>query len=90
MICQNCLDAASGIAPEIPVCSVCGNGPVSVYNDARPTKEQSVVKHKKPGAKAGHWDYWCTGSKKPPRWQTAHDFCNGCPCQHRPSGAWKG
>lgn len=91
-ICRPCAEAADGtdgVGP-IPVCSECGQGPVSVYNDARPLEEQSVVKHRKPGKRVGDADYWCPGSTKPPRIQTDHDFCNGCPCAHKPKGSWKG
>ena len=88
-ICEHCLLAASGEDwGPVPVCSECDNGPISVYNSKRPIETQSVVKHKKPGAKAGDFDYWCPGSKRPPRLQTGHDFCDGCPCQHRPPGSW--
>lgn len=86
MICKRCLDAASGADfGPIPVCSVCGQGPMYVYSDAKPLAEQSVVKHKRevPSGKV-----WCEGSKRPPRLSTGHDFCNGCPCQHRPPGSW--
>lgn len=88
-ICQRCWDAANGSDQgSILVCSSCGQGPVSVYNTSKPLDRQSVVKHKTPGAKAGDFDYWCLGSKWPPRVQTGHDFCDGCPCQHRPKGSW--
>lgn len=90
-ICERCALAASGedFGP-VPVCSVCEQGPVSVYNSAKPIEQQSVVKHKFPGKIVGDFDYWCLGSTQPPKEQTGHDFCNGCPCQHRPPGAWKG
>lgn len=84
MICDRCREAADGrdLGP-VPVCSVCGQGPIAVYNNARTFQTQSVVRHK-------FGLVWCEGSKKPPRLSTGHDFCNGCPCQHRPRGSWKG
>lgn len=90
-VCEPCKDAADAVDfGPILVCSVCGQGPVSVYNTARPLAEQSVVKHKSPGKRAGQQGYWCEGSKQPPREQSGHDFCRGCACQHRPPGSWKG
>lgn len=86
-ICRPCAEAADGVdLGPIPVCQECGQGPVYVYNDARPLYEQSVVKHKSPGAPVGDPDYWCVGSTRPPRLSTGHDFCNGCPCHHYPPG----
>lgn len=91
MICSRCAEVADGVDPgPVAVCSECGIGPVYVYNDAKPVERQSVRKHARPGAKAGDFDYWCRGSKRPPHLQTGHDFCNGCTCQHREPGSWKG
>lgn len=86
MICDRCRDAADGVDfGPVPVCSTCGRGPIAVYNDAKPVDEQSVVVHKSP-----NFGIRCQGSKRPPRLSTGHDFCNGCSCQHRPRGSWKG
>jgi hypothetical protein len=91
VICDRCRDAADGVDfGPVPVCSHCGQGPVCVYNDSKPVEKQSVVKHKTPGVEPGDSRYWCPGSKQPPRLSTGHDFCNGCACQHRPPGSWKG
>lgn len=82
-ICNRCREAAEGLDfGPVDVCSVCGQGPISLYDNGK------VRKHKKPGSKPGQSDYWCRGSKRPPRESTGHDFCDGCPCQHRPKGSW--
>ncbi len=84
MICTRCAEAADGVDfGPVPVCSGCGQGPISVYNDARPVEEQSVVVHQKDG-------WRCPGSKRPPRLSTGHDFCKGCDCQHAPKGSYRG
>jgi hypothetical protein len=85
VICKPCADAADGVDfGPIPVCSICDNGPVYVYNDARPVEEQSVVRHQREVAGV---KIWCEGSKRPPRLSTGHDFCNGCDCAHKPVGS---
>lgn len=84
-VCEPCRDAADGLDPgPIPVCSHCGQGPVRLYRTDVPLVEQSVVRH------MWHDREWCPGSKKPPRMATSHDHCDGCPCQHKPRGSWKG
>jgi hypothetical protein len=85
VICKPCADAADGVDfGPIPVCSICDNGPVYVYNDARPVEEQSVVRHQREVAGV---KIWCEGSKRPPRLSTGHDFCTGCDCAHKPVGS---
>lgn len=81
-VCQPCREAADGTHPETLVCSVCGS-PRAVYNSDRPLGEQSVVVHK------NGWER-CPGSTEPPKVRTGHDKCNGCPCQHRERGSWRG
>lgn len=81
-VCGPCKGAADGTRPARIVCSVC-KSPRRVYNDARPTGEQSVVVHK-----VG-WER-CLGSTEPPLILTGHDDCKGCPCQHKPKGSWNG
>lgn len=87
-ICDRCRDAAAGYDfGPVPCCSICGIGPVTLYRSDVPLAEQKVVRHKREVAGV---KIWCEGSSRPPEMQTGHDFCNGCPCQHREPGSWKG
>lgn len=82
MICSRCAEAADGVDfGPVEVCSICGQGPVAVYNYEKPVDQRSVVRHKREVAGV---KIWCEGSRRPPRLQTSHDFCNGCDCQHKP------
>lgn len=86
MICEPCASAADGadLGPADPVCSACGLLPVALYGNGtvrfhkfRPPTSVTKVK--------------CPGTGEPPRLlRTGHDFCNGCSCQHKPPGSWKG
>lgn len=93
MICTKCAEAADGVDfGPVRVCSVCGQGPIAVYNDAKPLDRQSAVRHKAPDPQDPNSGYqvWCPGSKLPPQYQSGHDFCKGCDCQHKPPGSHRG
>ncbi len=85
-ICKSCADGADGKIHEVAYCSVCDRRGIAVYNDHVPLDEQQVYVHKFPNTRIR-----CQGSRRPPVMKSVgHDRCNGCPCQHKPSGAWKG
>lgn len=79
-ICRPCRQAAQGKG-DLLACSVCGKRGVSVYRTDVPLAEQSVFFHKAAG-------FRCDGSGRPPVVSTFHDYCDGCPCQHKPRGSW--
>lgn len=84
-ICKHCADAAEGKTVELAYCSVCDKRNVSVYATEVPVDEQRVYVHKFPNTRIR-----CQGSRKPPVYKrVGHEWCDGCPCQHKPSGAWK-
>jgi hypothetical protein len=82
-VCQSCRSAADGTDLRIAKCSHCDRAPMAVYNDAVPEGEQKVYRHNHDGT-------MCPGSFLPPAFTSGHDYCNGCPCQHRPKGSWNG
>jgi hypothetical protein len=83
-ICEHCRNAAEGKTAQVAFCSVCDRGRVGIYDTSVPLPEQRVYVHKFPNTQVR-----CQGSRKPPVMKgVGHARCNGCPCQHRPSGAW--
>lgn len=85
-ICIHCRKAAAGTGPIVRHCLICGAPGVGVYTDAVPLNEQRVVRHKR--EITGGSKIWCEGSLAPPVLKDGHDYCDGCPCQHRPKGSW--
>lgn len=83
MICEPCVEAAEGRGPRHPYCSNCGRR-ARLYRDDVPEAEQSVYVHKHTNTRIR-----CQGSRKPPVYlHVGHEWCDGCSCQHRPSGSW--
>lgn len=88
-ICEPCRRAASDTPEQAGelFCSWCGRGEVSVYRTDVPLAEQKVFFHKiRP--RASVTKVRCPGTGKPPVVRSEHDRCKGCPCQHKPKGAW--
>lgn len=84
-ICDHCRGAADGKTAYLAFCSVCDKENVSVYDGSVPVDEQRVYVHKFPNTRIR-----CQGSRKPPVMKhVGHERCDGCPCQHKPPGAWK-
>lgn len=84
-ICDACARAAAGEGAVLRYCRNCGKQS-SVYATDVPVSEQRVVVHKHANTRIR-----CQGSRKPPVYRSVlHDWCDGCPCQHRPPGSWKG
>lgn len=82
-ICEHCAAAAEGQGPRLAYCRTCGRR-AKVYRDDAPEDEQAVVVHKHSNTRVR-----CQGSRKPPVFKhVGHEWCDGCPCQHRPSGSW--
>lgn len=97
-ICNACRGAAEGRV-QAPCCSACDREWVSVYRTDVPVEEQRVVFHKRDvlithhrgGERVQYTERArCPGTGKPPVFRSGHDACDGCPCQHRPRGSWKG
>jgi hypothetical protein len=84
-VCEWCRSAADGTDIRLAKCATCGKSPVAVYRTDVPESEQSVYVHKNDATGAR-----CEGSRQPPEFTSGHDLCNGCPCQHRERGAWRG